>query len=139
MVSFESTEGTNWLLINSPVGTVIVLPVAGMVILATAAMVGVALRVVEWRSRRGVVGDPRRRPGNIWWDCAPDKQGKTRCFGARWRGADSDRRRSMQRQDAVSWDTAIGFERTSSIKGGPAAILILSGGLCSGAFLSANI
>lgn len=60
---------------------------------ATEAMaVGVGLELKRRGEEEGTLG---RRAGIIWCECTRDK---ARCLRATSRGADDDRRRSMQRQ-----------------------------------------
>ena len=98
IVSFESTEGTNWLLMNRPVDTAIFLPVAGTLICAMVAIVGCAVCRRRWvgasvgRWWAGVIWG--WRPGNKWRDCSRDKQDNLAGVVYRWRG--SDRRPDMQ-------------------------------------------
>lgn len=99
IVSFESTDGTNWLLMNSPVGTLIVLPVAGTAISTTAAIVSVRWMVVVERRRR----DPADDLLIYVREYSPDKQRRMTCQRVINCEA-GDRRRNMQRpyQSAAS-------------------------------------
>lgn len=60
MVSFESTDGTNSLLMKSPVETLIVLPVLGTVISA------VGTGIVVSNVRKSVVRWGARATGQCW-------------------------------------------------------------------------
>lgn len=61
MVSLESTDGTNSLLMNSPVGTLIFLPVAATVISVGWAM----LARCRWEDRRARRGKDKRGNGIV--------------------------------------------------------------------------